>query len=181
MGIEHIFFRVSMIGWWFQTCCILDPTWDDFNGSHWWCVPLRGFRVAESPCSRGDPQRIRIDESGTMYHHAWLMLTLWHPWKRWFILVLLRLGLTEGCAKACKSFITDTVGDDPIPIPLFCMSCLKVWERRNPPYKAMSGDTESSSPVETGNLFDAPLVCWWYPHTYTILFKHMYIYIYTWL
>ena len=40
-------------------------------------------------------------------------------------LVLLRLGLAKGCAKP-------SLRDDPIPIPLFCMSRLKVCERRNP-------------------------------------------------
>jgi hypothetical protein len=37
-------------------------------------VSARGFRVAESPCSRGDPQRIRIDESGTIMHGSCLLV-----------------------------------------------------------------------------------------------------------
>ena len=36
-------------------------------------------------------------------------------------LVLLRLGLAERCAK-----VSLPIGDDPIPIPFFCMSRLKV-------------------------------------------------------
>ena len=35
--------------------------------------------------------------------------------------IVLRLGLAEGCAKPSLP-----IRDDPIPIPLFCMSRLKV-------------------------------------------------------
>ena len=48
-------------------------------------------------------------------------------------LVVLRLSLAEGCAKPSLP-----IGDDPIQyryIPLFCMSRLKVCERRNPHYR----------------------------------------------
>ena len=41
-------------------------------------------------------------------------------------LVLLRFGLAEGCAKPSLP-----IGDDPIPLPLFCMSRFKVQERRH--------------------------------------------------
>ena len=45
-------------------------------------------------------------------------------------LVLLRLDLAEGCAKHAFPIV-----DDPIPIPLFCTSRLKVCEGRNPHHR----------------------------------------------
>ena len=45
-------------------------------------------------------------------------------------LVLLRIGLAEGCAKPSLA-----IGDDPVPISMFAIISLQVWERRNPQYR----------------------------------------------
>ena len=57
------------------------------------------------------------------------------------------------------------IGDDPKPIPLFCMSHLKIWERRNP-----------------HNRQGTTLICAWHEKDQIMLYAlHVYINIYVYI